>query len=74
MTTQEPAFPCVQRSNYCADPYSRGFDYALKMRDMNLSKNGEQPCVPYEEASCEYSAFLDGYRDGVYTSLFHSLK
>lgn len=69
----QSSFSYVQRSNYCADPYSKGFDYALKMREMNLSHN-ETPVVPYEEASCEHSAFLDGYRDGVYTALFHSLK
>jgi hypothetical protein len=69
----QQAVSYVQRSNYCSDPYSKGFDYALKMRDMNLQKNDETPVTPYEESSYEHSAFLDGYRDGVFTSLFHSL-
>ena len=59
-----------QRSNYSCEPYSQGFDYAFKMRDMNTQ---DTPINPYSEDDMEsHDAFNDGYRDGMYTAIFHN--
>ena len=62
---------CCQRSVYSCKPYTEGFEYALKMRDMD---NGSVPYNPYDELEFEKRAFDDGYRDGTITSQFHSLQ
>jgi hypothetical protein len=53
---------------YCANPYSEGFEYSLKMRDKT-----EQPYNKYEPETLEWFSFMDGYRDGLFTSNTHNL-
>lgn len=60
-----------QRSVYSCKPYTDGFEYALKMREMN---NNIEPFNPYSDSEFEKKAFNDGYRDGSMTTLFHGLQ
>ena len=61
-----------QRSNYACEPYTRGFEYAIKMREMN---DRENPINPYLETDTDlHQAFYDGYRDGMYTAGFHGIR
>jgi len=60
----------VQKSCYCCGPYSEGFEYAIKMRDR---KENSEPFNPYEPNTIEWFAFLDGYRDGLFTGISHEL-
>lgn len=61
---------CCQKSVYCTLPYTEGFEYAIKMR----SKNVDIPHNPYEYDEYLKKSFDDGYRDGMFTAIFHSIE
>lgn len=65
---------CVQRSVYCSNPYTEGFEYAIKMRERK-DKDGDMNSYfnPYSDDSLCKKSFEDGYRDGLHTSLFHGM-
>lgn len=61
---------CCQNSVYSTEPYTEGFEYAVKMR----SKQDTYPINPYEHDDFLKRSFDDGYRDGMFTAMFHSME